>query len=393
MRAKEFLIEHAKGDCFEVAGRAMIDPNIPELRLVHAYVSGQGQLEGKRFPHAWNEVGDVVFDNSNGRRFVVRKEQYYDIGKVVTEPGQYAVYDDIEAKKKMIRTRHWGPWDLDDKYENVEEMALSQYKTMGDFNKPGPFRGADKKLVPHPVNQLKTQKFFEKTPYDFRLFFSNIPGTGRYSEYGPMEPNVIKEIFKDQAEQILDGSEDAITVVFVGNKGDAKVMLTPWMMAHRFGHAIQAGMSNSERRWGAWREAEQHFFSQVNNLLNEFYNKSKLNQFDTNVNWSLRQEYNALFNAIGTQRSSRSDQIKRPYEFLYEIFAQYLGTGTIQFNPIPVSVGYGRKAWGRDTNRLNIKPQYRDEKERKKVADQLAYDMELMFNDVLSSSVGKVFVM
>ena len=112
MRAKEFLIEHAKGDCFEVAGRAMIDPKIPGLKLVHAYVSGQDKLEGKRFPHAWNEVGDVVFDNSNGRNIVLRKEQYYDIGKVVEKPGEYAVYNDIEAKTKMIRNKHYGPWDL-----------------------------------------------------------------------------------------------------------------------------------------------------------------------------------------------------------------------------------------------------------------------------------------
>ena len=101
-----------KGDCFEVAGRAMIDPKIPGLKLVHAYVSGQGKLEGQRFPHAWNEVGDVVFDNSNGRNIILRKEQYYDIGKIVEKPGEYAVYNDIDAKKKMVRNKHYGPWDL-----------------------------------------------------------------------------------------------------------------------------------------------------------------------------------------------------------------------------------------------------------------------------------------
>jgi hypothetical protein len=61
----------------------------------------------------------------------------------------------------------------------IDEMALKQFTPMGDFNKPGPFKGVDKRLVPHPTNQLKTAKFFEQTPYDFRLFFSNIPGTGK----------------------------------------------------------------------------------------------------------------------------------------------------------------------------------------------------------------------
>lgn len=280
------------------------------------------------------------------------------------------------------------------KESEVDEMALAKYQPMGDFNKPGPFRGVDKRLVPHPKNELKAQKFFEKTPYDFRLFFSNIPGTGRYSEYGPMKPEEIQKVFGDQAQQIIDGSDDAITVVYVGNKGDSKVMLTPWIMAHRFGHAIQAGVRRNSG-WSAWSEAEKHFFTAVNTVLEEYYGKIK-NQtpgVTSKVNYNLTPEYNALFNAIGTQRSSRSGEIKRPYEFLYEIFAQYLGTGQVTFNALPNNLGYGRKVFGNPTKYMNIKPEFRDEGERKQAADILANDMQYMFDDVLSSSVGQIFVM
>lgn len=273
----------------------------------------------------------------------------------------------------------------------IDEMALSTYQPMGDFNKPGPFQGADKRLVPHPTNKLKTEKFFEKTPYDFRLFFSNLTGTGRYSEFGPMSTEQIRQIFKDQADQIIDGSDDAITVVFVGNKGDRKVMLTPWLMAHRFGHAIQAGVRKNSG-WSAWSEAEKHFFSVVNNMLAEYYSRISAG-FNKNFSQKLVPEYNALFNAIGTQRSSRTGQIRRPYEFLYEIFAQYLGTGQVKFNPLPSNLGYGRKVFGNPTNYLNIKPEYRDESIRQDAADALANDMQYMFDDVLNSSVGKIFVM
>ena len=41
------------------------------------------------------------------------------------------------------------------KESEVDEMALAKYQPLGDFTKPGPFRGVDKKLVPHPKNQLK----------------------------------------------------------------------------------------------------------------------------------------------------------------------------------------------------------------------------------------------
>jgi hypothetical protein len=42
---------------------------------------------------------------------------------------------------------------------------------------------------------------------------------------------------------------------------------------------------------------------------------------------------------------------------------------------------------------MNIKPEFSDENERKNAAEILARDMEMMFDDVLSSSVGKIFVM
>lgn len=277
-------------------------------------------------------------------------------------------------------------------YEFISEAPLSGYTPMGDFDKPGPFRGVDKKLVPHPVNQLKTAKFFEKTPYDFRLFFSNIPGTGKYSEYGPMRPQVIQDIFGEQAKEILDGSQDAITIVFVGNKGDSKKPLTPWMMSHRFGHAIQAGVRmSSNTGWNAWTEAEKHFFTNINELLSEYYMKNgkTLSGYDS----TLAPVYSALFNTIGTQHSSRSNQINRPYEFLYEIFAQYLGTGKVTFNPIPANLGYGRKNWGNSSRYLTVKSEYRDEGERASIANRLANDMEILFDDVLSASVGKIFVM
>ena len=278
----------------------------------------------------------------------------------------------------------------------VDEMALQQFTPMGDFNKPGPFKGVDKRLVPHPTNQLKTAKFFEQTPYDFRLFFSNIPGTGKYSETGPVNAQQLQQMFGDEmANQIIDGSEDAITVVFVGNSGDSKVMMTPWIMAHRFGHAIQAG-GRRNSGWSAWGEAEKHFFSSVNRMLEEYYGKqssSRMGVTPATMRFDLTPEYNALFNAIGTQRSSRSGQIKRPYEFLYEIFAQYLGTGQVTFNPLPSNLGYGRKNWGNPSKYMNLKPEFRDDNDRQQASEILANDMKYMFDDVLSRSVGQIFVM
>ena len=276
--------------------------------------------------------------------------------------------------------------------ELINEAPLADYQPIGDFNKPGPFQGVDKRLVPHPTNQLKAEKFFEKTPYDFRLFFSNIPGTGRYSEYGKMPTDMVKQVFGSAANSIIQGSEEAITVVFVGNKGDSKVMLTPWMMAHRIGHAIQANIRRGQSNGGTWRAAEDHFFGTINNIIADYYGKQvPKNQFGNKVNNSLSKEYTALFNAIGTQRSSQTGQITRPYEFLYEIFAQYLGTGNITLKPLPKQQDYGRKAWGRSTQSLRLQPGA--EEDSTYATEVLGRDMELMFDDVLSSLVGDILVM
>ena len=167
-------------------------------------------------------------------------------------------------------------------------------------------------------------------------------------------------------------------------------------MAHRFGHAVQAGSRNN-RNWNVWTEAEKHFFSSVNNMLEQYYGKLRNKNLDfanrSAVKWDMTPEYNALFNAIGTQRSSRTGQIRRPYEFLYELFAQYLGTGQVTLNPLPTNLGYGRQNWGNPSKYLNLKPEYRDDSDRTEATSVLAGDMEYMFDDVLAQSVGKIYVM
>ena len=101
------------GDCFEVAAKNVMDNK--HLYLVHAEVSGQGDLEGVRFAHAWCEVGDIVMDFSNGRNIVMRKEQYYKLGKVKKVKKKYARYNFTEAMENLISSRHYGPWDLNTK--------------------------------------------------------------------------------------------------------------------------------------------------------------------------------------------------------------------------------------------------------------------------------------
>ena len=285
--------------------------------------------------------------------------------------------------------------------EFLSEAPLADYVPLGFDTKGTQFKPTDKKLIQHPVNYTKAVKFFEKTPYDFRLFFNNNPRLRNYRERGPMDSEQIKEIFGKDAEQILQNSENSITVVFIGNYGSDQVMMTPWIMAHRFGHAIQAGVRSSggwtmarSENADPWQKAETYFFGYINKVLTQYYNKSTAGSgYSSEVKWNMTPEYNALFNAIGTQRSSGQNQIKRPYEFLYELFAQYLKDGQITLNPMPTNLNYGRKAWGRPTKYMGIKPDYRDEISRQQISDEIASNLTRLFGIALRNSVGKIYVM
>ena len=321
------------------------------------------------------------------------------ITEIITE-SKLVKYDDQLPRGKLFWDKSRGEsakiWEQEDP---IDEMALAKYQTFGDFDKPGSFTGVDKKLVPHPKNIQKATKFFEQTPYDFRLFFANISGLGKYRETGPVSPEQIRQMFnKEQADEIINGSEDTITVIYVSNVGDRKVMMTPWIMAHRFGHAIQAGV-RGKRTWSAWSEAEKHFFSQINQILVNNYDKqagaaTRTINTDDAFRTALSREYNALFNAIGTQRSSRERQINRPYEFMYEMFAQYLKTGTVTLNPLPDRIPYGKMVFGRPSQYLTLKPEVRNDPDTKYITDTLGNDMAIIFfGDVLSAAVGNIYVM
>lgn len=285
--------------------------------------------------------------------------------------------------------------------EFINEAPLTDYVPLGFDDKGKQFKPVDKKLIQHPVNKTKAIKFFENTPYDFRLFFNDSPRLRQYRESGPRSPEEIKKIFGNDSEQILKNSENAITVVFIGNYGDSAVMMTPWIMAHRFGHAVQAGIRSGggyyskENENKPWYKAEMYFFKYINNILEQYYNKNIEHHYSDykHIKWNMEPEYNALFNSIGTQRSSRENQIRRPYEFFYELFAQYLKDGFVTLNPFPANLGYGKKAWGNPTKYMGMKNEYRDEETRKELSDNLATTLKQLFDKVLSDSVGKIYVM
>ena len=107
------------GDCYFVAGKIAMNNSLPNNKkftgvpyLVQAEVTGQGALSGIKYGHSWIEDDNFVYDFSNNREIVIDKQYYYLVGKVKQTPPKYFKYTFKEAVNKMIKTGHYGSWEL-----------------------------------------------------------------------------------------------------------------------------------------------------------------------------------------------------------------------------------------------------------------------------------------
>lgn len=108
----ESLTEAATGDCYQAAGRFLMDQAMAGksagYKLIHGEVTGQAHLEGIKYGHAWIEKGNTVYDYSNGRDIEMPKEVYYALGKI--KKSKNTEYTSDEMMSKLAKAHHWGPW-------------------------------------------------------------------------------------------------------------------------------------------------------------------------------------------------------------------------------------------------------------------------------------------
>lgn len=110
IKLKDLLTE-SKGDCYQAAGRLIMNFfGDKSVKLVHGMVNGQGALKGIRFGHAWVEYGSKILDHSNGKKQEIPKQLYYSMGDI--NPGECKYYTGTNAAKWMVKSKHWGPWQM-----------------------------------------------------------------------------------------------------------------------------------------------------------------------------------------------------------------------------------------------------------------------------------------
>ena len=104
-----------KGDCYAAAGQLALEfirGKFPKAELVHGVVLNSSDY--MPMGHAWVEVGNKVYDYSNGRKIVESKSNYYHMGAIKELMkkglGKQHRYKGLEVAEAVLKYGHWGPW-------------------------------------------------------------------------------------------------------------------------------------------------------------------------------------------------------------------------------------------------------------------------------------------
>ena len=102
------------GDCYEAAGKLALEfirGKYPKAVLVHGVALNS--LDYMPMGHAWVEVGNTVYDYSNGRKIKISKNKYYHSGAIdglLKKGYKQHRYKGMEVAEMVLKYEHWGPW-------------------------------------------------------------------------------------------------------------------------------------------------------------------------------------------------------------------------------------------------------------------------------------------
>jgi hypothetical protein len=280
----------------------------------------------------------------------------------------------------------------------IDEAPIGDIHYLGG-EEPASLRASDIGIINNPKAQAKIRRVLDKAPILIHLAFLNHPFE-YHSKYGIGDPAreivtpkgnlpasgiMTPEQFEQTYGHVIERDPEALTVVFGMNDGDDTRPLSPWMIAHRIGHALQE--QGRERSRGVFTP-----------LLVSF------NKIALGLSWdsaSMTINVDDLAHALGSWKSARETRLTSSGEFVLETFAQYLIKGRIIFNVVPdtikaaMSLGSQRampKAvemhHGKD---ITLEPGIADRINAQ--ADEWRIGAEKWFRDALRDAVGKLIVL
>lgn len=282
-----------------------------------------------------------------------------------------------------------------------KETPIDTIDTIGDFSKGSSFRDKkDRNIVTNDKAIQKIKNKWANSKHTYDMYFMNTKEAGRYREHGTIDDKFIKDELKLKD---FKNNPDAITIIFTGNYGDKKIQVTPWILAHRFGHAIAASMrgrKDNKNIEEAWTKLTELVTENINPIFDNGYEYRMNIKKDGLLNYNYGEDnatrekiLSSFFNKIGTMKSARDNKISRYFEFYYELLSQYILSNKIKFNSIPRRIPFGKMSWGKSSNGLSFKGTDSDLEYYNGFLENLADEYPAYADHLLGRCVGKVFLM
>jgi hypothetical protein len=272
------------------------------------------------------------------------------------------------------------------------EMPITRFDLVGqwgpDAKRNYRYGDQDIKILENPKAVEKIHRSWSNSKNDFELYFVRSWKASGYVERGRESPEWVKEnLGLDIPEK-----EGAITIIFTNNRGDEKIPMTAWAMAHRLSHAVRMDKTFEEHFSKEIDRDFKEILEYVYGVQNKYYQKPWEAPI---IEGRMLETYRkALFSAVGKMKSARENNLRNSNEFVHELVAQYIITGKIEFNDLPRRLVVDRRmAWGRPNYKfLNSK----DETayvEYNEMLHSNASKYEYNLDSIFSGFEGKIYVM
>jgi hypothetical protein len=278
----------------------------------------------------------------------------------------------------------------------INEDAIENIDIQGDWN-DNKLHGYDKASIKMMQNPLQAERIKSKwskleTPID--LYIVKGKNLHKFYELGRVDYYFVR----DKMGLNINHNDDHITLILTNNKGDEKIPLTPWTIAHRFGHAFAKDTVQ--------KQGSDYFYNQVRGTVEKLFKEIArivygLKTLDRRVSTGPyssiitpdRELKKLLAQALGTFKSARDNNIRNSEEFTNELIAQYIITGKIVLNSELPKMLIRKYAWGKpqgiNKQQMTIELQQELEDTIYEYQNSLFYDIESLF----TSNIGHIFVM
>ncbi len=216
------------------------------------------------------------------------------------------------------------------RYSEISESPLGDYSFHGSPDEAGSLQKDDIRAAQNPKWAVKLAKSFATVDETVNVVLINSGPIDPDQDGNQIYPDAINlsdwsgnyapESFKTTFGFLPPDYQSRINIILVSNEGDERMPMTPWMVAHRFCHALGNSVSRYTRRYN----------DEVRNFNEFFYIMGKIMRY-LRFDCDIHVTDEVLFNALGTFASARNRKIVRSGEFIIELATQYFLKGDFDF--------------------------------------------------------------